>query len=62
MSVEFDRLIGGVPESSTRGLLVGKLLVGGLGVVLFFAGSCRMCSSREVLKGTLPWRTRYPLS
>ena len=26
--------IGGLPESSTRGLLVGKLLVGGLGVAL----------------------------
>ena len=24
--------MGGLPESSTRGLLVGKLLVGGLGV------------------------------
>ena len=26
--------IGGLPESSTQGLLIGKLLVGGLGVVL----------------------------
>ena len=29
MSVEFDR---GLPESLTRGLLIGKLLIGGLGV------------------------------
>ena len=30
MSVEFDR---GLPESLTQGLLIGKLLVGGLGVL-----------------------------
>ena len=32
MSVEST---GSLPESSTRGLLVGKLLVGGLGVILY---------------------------
>ena len=31
MSVEFD---GGLPESSTQGLLTGKLLVGGLEVLV----------------------------
>ena len=29
---------------------------------LFLASSFRNCLSREVLKGMLPWRTRYPLS
>ena len=30
--------IGGLPESLTQGLLVGKLLIGGLGVLLLVTG------------------------
>ena len=37
MSINF---IGGLPEDLTQELLVGKLLVGGLGVCDFFVG-CR---------------------
>ena len=36
MSVEF---IGSLPESLTQGLLVGKLLVGGLGVIMSDCGA-----------------------
>ena len=32
MSVEFYR--GGLPENLTQGLLIGKLLIGGLGVIV----------------------------
>ena len=29
---------------------------------MFLASSCRICLNCEVLKGMLPWWTRYPLS
>ena len=49
MSVEF---IGSLPESLTRGLLVGKLLVGGLGVLVFLQVS--YCARGLHLDGVTP--------
>ena len=49
-------LIGSLPESLTQGLLVGKLLVGGLGVAHIAPGAQRPVRPREhnLSQGGLP--------
>ena len=57
MSVEFDRES---PGSLTQGLLIGKLLIGGLGVIMSRSGYVRgdlVCKRERQCAGAF-WGTR----